>query len=631
MHEFPSLLGFRFFVFRFSFPFFPFFLFPLFCFVFAQSFSPSDIMLSLIIATLLFASSAVAGTVCVSGTTSSGATSFNQGNIGTLSAGSSKCFFLSSTPSPGAQYSFNLDADTGGDTYRVEYGVVPAGNSGTSCTGFVDYSGDFNCNDAPCGLPPGVYYNVGTGMWPAVRLTCTNTFFSCSFESSSSITLTSCSGNAGNCGTETCQQCGACTNGAGPNCWYALGGCTFDISRSSCRATVPGRPCTKSSSCDCAATSSSATSSSATSSSATSSSGSGTASPSTCTSGDCCRCNCCNTGGSCSPAFVGSFSVASCNSCSLAGCRSNFAFTCPNTNGVVTSSCSSVSSPSSPATNSPSANIWAGTYIINAGCATSQCCCLSGTATVVQSGTSVTINSGLTGQCNGQTTASIPITLSSATSTSASFTFGGQSFTATKNGDTVQVTNNDNNACSASATCTSGSCKTTTTTTSSSNVCFHKDTVISYAGKDYSFDEIRAHPECSIPHVVQSTGVVVAARCGNETKTLKLTPGHLLYTQRGLQAAGDLKPGHDIVFGDTLEHTKCTVLSVTQDNHIDSYFGLNCLNSEVLADGLKASTFEKLHSIPSFWMAVVGRIVGIKQASSVGDYISELVQKMNLV
>lgn len=155
--------------------------------------------------------------------------------------------------------------------------------------------------------------------------------------------------------------------------------------------------------------------------------------------------------------------------------------------------------------------------------------------------------------------------------------------------------------------------------------------MISYAGKDYSFDEIRVHPECSIPHVVQSTGVVVTARCGNETKTLKLTPGHLLYTQRGLQAAGDLKPGRDIVFGDTLEHTKCTILSVTQDDHIDAYFGLNCLTSQVLADGLKASTFEKLHSIPSFWMAVVGRILGIKHASSVGDYISELIQKMNVV
>ena len=158
--------------------------------------------------------------------------------------------------------------------------------------------------------------------------------------------------------------------------------------------------------------------------------------------------------------------------------------------------------------------------------------------------------------------------------------------------------------------------------------------MVTYGSKQYAFDEIRVHPECSIPHVVRSTGVIVRARCGTteETpKTLKLTAGHLLYTQRGLQPAGDLTPGHDTLFGDASESVKCTILSVEKDSNIEEYFGLNCLTSTVLADGLKASTFEKLHSIPSFWMAVVGRILGIEEASNVGDYIAELVQKMNLV
>jgi len=123
----------------------------------------------------------------------------------------------------------------------------------------------------------------------------------------------------------------------------------------------------------------------------------------------------------------------------------------------------------------------------------------------------------------------------------------------------------------------------------------------------------------------------VTAQCGTATKTLKLTLGHLLYTQRGLQPAGDFKPGHDTLYRDGAETLKCNVISVEKDSTIKDYFGLNCLTSQILADGLKASTFEKLHSIPSFWMAIVARILGIKQASTIGDYISELVQKIDLV
>ena len=57
----------------------------------------------------------------------------------------------------------------------------------------------------------------------------------------------------------------------------------------------------------------------------------------------------------------------------------------------------------SPSTTTPSQSggIWAGTYSVNAGCSTSQCCCLTNPVTVTQSGTSVTINTGLVGQCQG--------------------------------------------------------------------------------------------------------------------------------------------------------------------------------------------------------------------------------------
>ena len=75
----------------------------------------------------------------------------------------------------------------------------------------------------------------------------------------------------------------------------------------------------------------------------------------------------------------------------------------------------------------------------------------------------------------------------------------------------------------------------------------------------------------------------------------------------------------------------CNVLSVTLDHEKQEFFGLNCLNSEVLAAGIKCSTFEKLHSIPSFWMSIMGKVLGIKRASAVGDYIEQIVSKMNLI
>ena len=167
----------------------------------------------------------------------------------------------------------------------------------------------------------------------------------------------------------------------------------------------------------------------------------------------------------------------------------------------------------------------------------------------------------------------------------------------------------------------------------SSSPCFHEDTLITYAGKEHSLEEIRAHlyQECSIPHIVRTYGVIVTAECGSEEKTLKLTDGHLVYTQRGLQAAADLKPARDTLYADLAESVKCQVVSVTKEQQEHDYFGLNCLNSQVLASGLKASTFEKLHSVPSFWMHVMGRILGIKRASQLGDYIAKMVQQMNLI
>ncbi len=54
---------------------------------------------------------------------------------------------------------------------------------------------------------------------------------------------------------------------------------------------------------------------------------------------------------------------------------------------------------------------------------------------------------------------------------------------------------------------------------------------------------------------------------------------------------------------------------------------MNCLRSEVLADGIKTSTFGKYHFIPAWWMRIVGGVVGPKRASTFGDAIVGLLVK----
>ena len=173
---------------------------------------------------------------------------------------------------------------------------------------------------------------------------------------------------------------------------------------------------------------------------------------------------------------------------------------------------------------------------------------------------------------------------------------------------------------------------TTTAATSapSSNPCFHEDTVITYGGAQLTLQDLQSHQDCRIPHIVQAQGVIVTAQCGDSQKHLRLTDGHLVYTQRGLQPAASIS-NKDTLYADIAETVECRVLSVTKESKTHRYFGLNCYSSQVLADGLKTSTFEKLHSVPSFWMAIVGRVLGIKRASAIGYHIAELVAKLNLV
>lgn len=140
------------------------------------------------------------------------------------------------------------------------------------------------------------------------------------------------------------------------------------------------------------------------------------------------------------------------------------------------------------------------------------------------------------------------------------------------------------------------------------------------------------HAECRIPHKVIENGVRIETVDGH---VLRLTDDHLVFTSRGLVPAGS------IVYGDTLftsiearidasKKDQSQVSRVTAETN-QLYFGLNCLESIVLANGLKTSTFGKYHAVPAWWMRVVGSVLGSNRASSIGDSLVELLAKVKLV
>ena len=150
--------------------------------------------------------------------------------------------------------------------------------------------------------------------------------------------------------------------------------------------------------------------------------------------------------------------------------------------------------------------------------------------------------------------------------------------------------------------------------------CFHIDTRIDYKGIEYSYQELAAGkvPECNVPHSPFSKGVVISTSCG---KTVRVTDTHLMATTTGFRLAYSLKPG-DELFGNY--HAEiCVVKSVEKEKITQQYFGLNCVHSEVLASGLRASTFGDFHTLPSWYMTYVGGLIGTEKASNLGEYIAE--------
>lgn len=173
-------------------------------------------------------------------------------------------------------------------------------------------------------------------------------------------------------------------------------------------------------------------------------------------------------------------------------------------------------------------------------------------------------------------------------------------------------------------------CAPTTTmgpvTTTPAPVCFHESTRITYAGSEYSLAELALLPACHIPHQPTADGVSIRTVNG---RRLRLTADHLVFTARGLVAAGEVHQG-DVLFSDLAEQQPVEVESVAADKG-QRYFGLNCLRSEVLADGFKTSTVGHYHLLPSLWFRYAGSLLGIERASRLGDHVVQALFKLRLL
>lgn len=153
-----------------------------------------------------------------------------------------------------------------------------------------------------------------------------------------------------------------------------------------------------------------------------------------------------------------------------------------------------------------------------------------------------------------------------------------------------------------------------TSATDDDDSCFSVDSIITYGGNAYSFEQLKngAVAECVIPHVVPARGIVIETSCG----VLDVTPTHLLWDGTSYKTALDFYLGDHLYNG---SDENCIITSIQYKSEASEYFGLNCLDSDVLVNGMKASTFGNYHFVPATYMKYVGSFVGIQTASKVGE------------
>lgn len=377
----------------------------------------------------------------------------------------------------------------------------------------------------------------------------------------------------------------------------------------------------------------------------------------TCTDFTCCRCSCCM-GNVCSPAILSIVPVSSCIECNNVTCTFWYPTLCPSLPSGANGTNDVLCGPGGGAIAG-----WSGSYQVTSQCNTASCCCITGPFVATEIGfRQVTALVQLTGSCGGATSASLVINLSAPNATTGVATFAGQTFNFAQNGLNVSITSATASSCPATmATCLSGDCAAVVAST-----CFHQETIVNYEGKDYSLADFKNGlvPQCHVPHVVRvSNGVRITASCplvqsspdmqssaatttmttttGKEESkelVLRLTNDHLVYVSRGLlpdvmtelRAASTVRAG-DIVYQDLAQTSPCQVTQVTQETGDQAYFGLNCEESNVLANGIKTSTFGLYHTIPALWMKYASRWLGIERASRFGDAVVNLLSKMNFL
>lgn len=131
-----------------------------------------------------------------------------------------------------------------------------------------------------------------------------------------------------------------------------------------------------------------------------------------------------------------------------------------------------------------------------------------------------------------------------------------------------------------------------------------------------------------MPHILESVsgGVIIRA----ERYMLRVTAAHLIHTvNRGFVRADQLVPRSDwlsqVEEHDDAPHSGSPLLleSVEREAQPQRYFGLNCPSgSTVLANGIRASTFDTYHLLPSIWMRGVSALFGVERASQWGDAVA---------
>lgn len=135
--------------------------------------------------------------------------------------------------------------------------------------------------------------------------------------------------------------------------------------------------------------------------------------------------------------------------------------------------------------------------------------------------------------------------------------------------------------------------------------------------------------DCRVPHVVESSrGIRIHCSYGDAEKRVLVTREHLIMVKNTGYKKAEHVNENDILFADFEERKECRVTKVDQVLSHEKYFGLNCLESEVLANEIKCSTFGNVHSIPSYWMKIIGNAIGVDKASKIGDLLAQLAGKL---